>query len=61
MKFECLFYFVVLCYMGYKDDNEDKNCLKNVLEVVFFWKLKFVVRKWEVFYLKLIFNINLIF
>lgn len=35
-KFECLFDFAALCYTGYKDDKEDKNCLKYVPEAVTF-------------------------
>lgn len=35
-KFECLFHFAALCYTGYKDDNEDTNCLKYVPEAVTF-------------------------
>lgn len=40
MKFDCLFDFVVFCYMGYKDNKEDKNCLKYVLEVVIFFEVE---------------------
>lgn len=33
-KFECLFDVAAFCYKGYKDDKEEKNCLKYVPEAV---------------------------
>lgn len=35
-KLDCLFCFAAFCYTGYKDDKEDKNCLKYVPEAVTF-------------------------